>query len=856
MRIARKLLFSIAVLLLGGATTKLAAQSHEQQFCDLQSSALCVTLTAPPTVSSPYSLSFSSAAPYNTISFGGILIDINGIITGTSNIIGDANGNVTMSGTGSVLQITGTTGGIDVTADTSGASIQTVGGVLGVMFKGDGYYIDQTGSTFGSNGGYLDWSILSYPPVSSGGCTDIWSNNTTLPVVTPQQPGGVFNPNDTVSWNGPSPLYGASPSNCGPSPFIQFGGGTVNTSGTSVTLVSGSTFNTAWTNGGEMLIGGLIYTIATVNSSTSITLTSSAGTNTGATYSAGFLQNANGLNFNSYIGSLTGIASFSSAYDSIQSLSGGLSVGTSLLSGQPWIMQGYAASSGFVSVPATYPAAGSDGNYISAATYTGNVGTVTVTGPIGSYCAVGPFSGGGYGAAGIAVLTTANTISGATITMVNHSSGVIQGGIFYTSGGAGQTAILNNGSQVVWYGHVPAQCTGTINVTTTLLPVYWGGLSYQGGSVYYYYNSTTATWNTVDFSGLTGGYFILSGSTLYPSNTTYNLIVGESTNLSGAKLEVAGAVTTQGSNTPFTSSSTGSNEAFETASLSFQVLGNGFIQTTNSFNTTAGGYQVGGVTSINSSNQFVGAAVNVTGVVESQVTGASDAFLLSDLDFVVLGNGFVQTTNSFNTTVGSYEVNGSTAINSSNQFVGAAVNVAGVVESQVTGGSDAFLLSDLDFVVLGNGFVQTTNSFNTTSGTYEVNGSTAINSSNQFVGAAVNVTGVVESQITSSADAFLLSNLDFVVTGQGFVQTTNYFNATSSGGYELNGTIFLNSSGMTVPGNFYGYYNSGNSSGVSCSGVANGWQGIFLGSGDVPPGPYFVACMNSGTRYRALLVAY
>lgn len=59
--------------------------------------------------------------------------------------------------------------------------------------------------------------------------------------------------------------------------------GTVNTSGTSVTWESGTLFDTQWT--GSITINGTSYTISSVNSTTSITLTASAGTQTGVVYS-------------------------------------------------------------------------------------------------------------------------------------------------------------------------------------------------------------------------------------------------------------------------------------------------------------------------------------------------------------------------------------------------------------------------------------------------------------------------------------------------------------------------------------------------------------------------------------------
>jgi hypothetical protein len=64
--------------------------------------------------------------------------------------------------------------------------------------------------------------------------------------------------------------------------------GTVNVSGTTVTWVSGNEFitGTAW-NDGAIEINGTRYFVASVTSATSLTLTSSAGTQTGVSYSVG-----------------------------------------------------------------------------------------------------------------------------------------------------------------------------------------------------------------------------------------------------------------------------------------------------------------------------------------------------------------------------------------------------------------------------------------------------------------------------------------------------------------------------------------------------------------------------------------
>ena len=63
-------------------------------------------------------------------------------------------------------------------------------------------------------------------------------------------------------------------------------GGTVNTSGTAVAWASGSLFLASWI-GLPIVINGVAYTIASVPSPTSIVLTTSAGSQTGATYISG-----------------------------------------------------------------------------------------------------------------------------------------------------------------------------------------------------------------------------------------------------------------------------------------------------------------------------------------------------------------------------------------------------------------------------------------------------------------------------------------------------------------------------------------------------------------------------------------
>ena len=72
-------------------------------------------------------------------------------------------------------------------------------------------------------------------------------------------------------------VYGCAPGSGGFS-----GKGVVSTSGTAVTWVSGTAFNTGWT--GDMVINGTVYVLASVNSGTSATLATSAGTQSSVSY--------------------------------------------------------------------------------------------------------------------------------------------------------------------------------------------------------------------------------------------------------------------------------------------------------------------------------------------------------------------------------------------------------------------------------------------------------------------------------------------------------------------------------------------------------------------------------------------
>lgn len=318
-------------------------------------------------------------------------------------------------------------------------------------------------------------------------------------------------------------------------------------------------------------------------------------------------------------------------------------------------------------------------------------------------------------------------------------------GFVLTSQGAGTPPIWSNVSGTGTVTHTAGALTaalpvfgnggadikvGTISGNTTLV-MSGGAGSFTSGHTAVF----DANGNIIDSGAPPVGFWINSGSNLYPTSIAYSVLVGETTNVSGAALEIRGAISTQGTASVIQSTSTGTNHAFQNSNSNFIVDGNGVVSSA-SFANFIGGYEVNGTSVIDSSrnSSFLSLTINGNSIVssaggiQSPVTGAGHGFQLANNDWIVDGTGNMSMVGNLNNVGGAYEISGVISINTSNQFVGAAVNTTGVVQSQVTGTSHSFQNSNSNFIVDGNGNISGAGVINMLTG-FSANGNAGVNCS-------------------------------------------------------------------------------------------------------------------------------
>ena len=731
----------------------------------------------------------------------------------------------------------------------------------GALIRGVGI----AGSLSANKGGYLDFAPITYPPNGSAVCYDAYGNVVSQPI--PLTGLSSFGTYDILLWNSTSPLQGWS------APFTLIGGQPIFKSGTACAAPI-------------PVISGL----------------------------------PNGINLNAYIFARGGFATDGAEFNMIQVFNGGI-VAQSITAAGLYPRGTVTNCCGTLSALGTYLGGYTSIGHSSGAPSIGTIATVNNPLTVGDGLNAGTIywedsSGCMNAYDGSNFLCMAQQTKAVTFSSIISTGAISAVGVINSTGASGgleaQTSNFYNAIQApmgglfVGLGVTTNQALYPKGTTCSSLNIpssTYGGFGYSGiTSNYCYYNGSS--WNTINLANVVAGVTSLTG-------TSNEIIVSAST----------GNITLS---TP-------------------QGIGTG--NSPNFF-----GLYINGSSSINSSNQFIGSAINVTGVVQSQITGIAIAFQTSNLNFEVNGNGVVSSQ--------QINVGGNTSINSSNQFIGSGVATAGAISAVgvinstgVLGGLVAQTSNFYNaiqapvgglFVGLGvttnqalypkgntcsslnipassyGGFgyssgsnycyyngsswntinlsgvgagvtslsastgisvssptgaititnigvtslTGTSNEINVSASTGSItlstpqgigtgnspnflgliiNGNTSINSSNQFVGSAINVTGAVQSQITGTAIAFQTTNFNFEVNGNGVVssQQINVGGNTminGSGQFVGNGINIgsngISAGGYNVNGGFIGQtYTVTISGGISISGVPSCTSGLIFHAG-------------------------
>ena len=323
--------------------------------------------------------------------------------------------------------------------------------------------------------------------------------------------------------------------------------GTCNTSGTAVTWVSGNTF-VAGMAGQSIKIGSTVYTVSTYNSSTSLTLTSSAGTNTGATFHAaiaygGIVVTDNNLTdglpaHSVYVQSDGGFVTSNANSNAIQAPNGGVSSKWGTVTDSIfWIQETAPALSGsgqtrmymdsgthllmasqnggaYEPVITSGSVAGSDTqiqyNKSSAFGADGNLIWYYNTGSTPPYQQMVITGKTGVAAYAALVVTDSNS---------PHTAYIESDGGFYSTNTNGNTVSIPNGGVTAstvsatsssWNalqnsngGAAAAAFYPAANSSHPSNPGSgYGGIGFDTGTTYWIYNGTADTWTTVNLGGI------------------------------------------------------------------------------------------------------------------------------------------------------------------------------------------------------------------------------------------------------------------------------------------------------------------------------------------------------------------
>jgi ribulose-5-phosphate 4-epimerase/fuculose-1-phosphate aldolase len=591
--------------------------------------------------------------------------------------------------------------------------------------------------------------------------------------------------------------------------------GTVNTSGTAVTWVSGDNFSTTWGQGAVIIINGLPYVIASVTSTTALVLEISAGTQTGVAYEVSeWLCHDTDVEQNTIyyggshkcveeVGSGWVTSSINRVFNNTCS-QGGLNEFLPNTSGS---YQGFAV-----------------GDALWKRDASGNT-LISIVGP-----------------------------SMTTVTL-NVAPGVIQASNFtaaFTSGASGRFVSTVTGSALGFLtantnfsvdGNGNISSTANVNIVgdytfTTAAASYapLAGFRWNSGTSNLQWSNDLVSWNNFTTSGggvsslnsITGAIALVGGTgvTVTPASPNITIAIGQSVATS-ATPTFAQVTTT--ANNGFISTVTGSNFSFVGNGGNFLVDGNGNISANGSINmlgaTSLGAYRVGGSVVIDNNSNATFVNVNAifssgaTGRFVSTVTGSALSFINSNNSFLVDGNGNISATGTVNI-LGEYHINSAagfrlnsgnlqwsnnlstwnnftaiTAVNSLNGLTGAVTIAAGTGISVGTGGSTITITNTGVTSLQGS-----TGAITLVAGTgVNITGLTIsigqpVGTSNSPTFATVFAT-TFDSTATGGTSAFTTNSGTMIITGAGDINSATFVNTNA---YKIGGTIVINNAGTFV----------------------------------------------------------
>jgi hypothetical protein len=734
------------------------------------------------------------------------------------------------------------------------------------------------GPTTANTGAYVDWAPILYSPTAGMTCVDAYMNPVGQPRPLNGLSGTLWTSGtqaDVLAWNSASPLQGyQSPENG----FVNVTG-----TGTTVTQVSGSAF-TADAPGQTLFISGLPYPIYSVNSATSITLSSPAPLQTNVPFGGGWAPGVYpirqtpcapplavpygapfGLNINSYTFTLEGVATSSQGPNAIQTF------------GKDGINAAGGAYLGSIAIGSEMPA----GTVTTA-------GTLTVQTFVGSGVLYMP-GGSAWPAAGTFATTTVPLVQGYTIqpgemsynTSLDCFGWVNQSVAWGCIGNwkrSGSLVYANNTTDQVLIGRTSSSGNVALDITGKLSSGTYYAINALG-VIQSYLQSGAADATTALFSGINAAgvqAFWLSGAGELA-------LAGETPMLALSKP----------TGTPPSLAGTQSGMYYTGTGCNWEVWSNSGTPAWQPFNPCTSGS--GGVTSLNSqtgaltlagtTNEItvntVGSTITLStpqgictactptfqtlattgGIQINQSSGyglylPSSYVLAAGLSSSGLSSyGSISSTSGINAGTdsnGGFWVGGSRVINTSGQWVG-----GGVVTSLAGTTNEVSVSASTGAVTLSLPQAICTACAPTFANLYIGSGAgypQVINTLGIYVGNGVNITYGVNYNMIQTTGGFAANtsggmsggNYAFTVDGLGVITTT-------AGVYAQGGLVLPSSASSTIymgSGNFFlNNYTGVASSSLSCSGVGNGW---FAVSSD----NYLVVCNGSGTRYRAALASY